>query len=911
MLAELDQWRIRAARGTGKARLSLQDIASASGVPRSSLASYLSGATLMPGDALHAVMLALGATAAQARQWVTEWEQGSTSTSGSVPISASASASASAPRRDPAPAGPVPRQLPPDVPAFTGREPYLAELDKLLDNDNDNDNNGSGSGSGAAVVISAIAGTAGVGKTALAVHWAHRVAERFPDGQLYVNLRGFDPGDPMPFEAALQQFLHALGAEIIPADPDVRAAMYRSALADRRMLVLLDNARTAEQVRPLLPGSASCLVLVTSRDGLSGLIARDGAQRLDLDRLSQAEALDLLGTLLGPERTAAEAQAVADLVNLCTGLPLTLRIAAERIARSPGARLSDFVSELEDEARRLDLLAASDDPLTDVRAVFSWSFRALSEPAARLFGLLGLIPGPDISVHGAANLADVPVATARRLLETLAAAHLLTPTGSGRYGMHDLLRVYAVELAASRESAQNRHAATTRLLDWYLAMSKIATDHINPNRRQLPGDPPEPVAPGPELPDDAAARAWVEAERANLVAAVELAADGDWPRHAWQLPSHLYSFFFDSGYIDDWIGINDRALVSARRTGDEYAQGELLHALGTASMILGRYDEALGHLTQALELRRSIDDRRGEAATLNSIGSLHHRMQRYDSALAALRAALEVNTQTGDRFAQTLNLANMALASGSLGRYRDAIERFGEVTVRLEELGNKAWLPQTMANVGRLRLRLGDYEGAFADLERGIAISEEIGLRRSLSYLLNALSCVYLAKGDFRAALDNASRSLDVAREIGDPDDEAHALSILGAAHLGLDEPGPALDHSRQALAVCLAQDSPRWFALVHNDLANALLVTGDVDGAVRHYRSAFELAVKGADRYEQGRAEFGLGRALSGAVGTSSTAGAATPPGREHLRRALDLFTDLEVPEAEQVRALLAQTGS
>ncbi|MGE5830027.1 MAG: BTAD domain-containing putative transcriptional regulator, partial [Micromonosporaceae bacterium] len=421
----------------------------------------------------------------------------------------------------------VPRQLPVDVRGFAGRADQLARLDALastLGNE------------GATVVISAIAGTAGVGKTALAVHWAHRAARRFPDGQLYINLRGFDPDGAMVDPAsAIRGFLAALGvpAERIPTDPDAQAGLYRTVLADKQMLIVLDNARDATQVRPLLPGAPHCLVLVTSRNQLAGLIVATAAHSLRLDLLTPDEARDLLTQRLGSRRIAAEPDAVATLISLCAYLPLALALVAARAATHPQLSLAALADQLHDTGTRLDALA-TDDPTTDPRAVFSWSYTAVSPPAQRLFRLLGLHPGPDISAAAAASLAALTPSEARPLLAELTAASLLAEHRPGRYILHDLLRGYATHLAETIDTDQQRHAATGRILDHYLHTVLPATRLLDPGRDPIPLAPAR-AGVTPEQPGDhAQALRWFTVEHQVLLAAVDLAAATGFDTHTCQ-----------------------------------------------------------------------------------------------------------------------------------------------------------------------------------------------------------------------------------------------------------------------------------------------------------------------------------------------------------------------------------------
>jgi hypothetical protein len=418
------------------------------------------------------------------------------------------------------PAGPVPRELPADVSAFTGRAAELRQLDQLLSR------RATRAGGPAAAVISAVSGTAGVGKTALAIHWAHRVADQFPDGQLHVNLRGYDPAQPLTAADALAVLLRALGVpdSDIPAGEDRRAACFRSLLAGKRMLVLVDNARTAEQVRPLLPGARTCAVVVTSRDSLVGLVARDGAVRLDLDVLPLDDVISLLRELIG-ERVDAEPAAAVELAGQCSRLPLALRVAAELAAARPGVALAELVAELGDQQRRLDLLGADGDPRTAVRTVFSWSYRRLGPDAARAFRFSGLYPGPDFDAYAIAALMAATADQARRALRELARAHLIHPTGPDRYALHDLLRAYARELVGTEDGDDERHAALTRLCGHNLYAAANAMNTLFPAGRR--GRPP-PTSPAhiPPLTEPGEVRAWLGEQRALLIA---VAADCPYP----------------------------------------------------------------------------------------------------------------------------------------------------------------------------------------------------------------------------------------------------------------------------------------------------------------------------------------------------------------------------------------------
>ncbi|WP_370384323.1 tetratricopeptide repeat protein [Catenulispora sp. GAS73] len=840
-------------------------------MPRSSLSDYLSGATIMPVDVADAVVLALGATPAEARKWATAWERAIADQT--RPVGAERATG--------------PRQLPAAVAAFVGRETYLKKLDGLLKG-----------GHSSAVVISAIAGTAGVGKTALAVRWAHQVADRFPDGQLYANLHGYGPGEPLEATTVLGSFLRALGVDTVPPGLEERAMSYRSLLSGKRALIVLDNARTVDQIRPLLPGSAECLVLVTSRDALAGLVARDGARRLDLDRLPVEESRELLGRLVGDQRVLAEPDACGELVRLCAGLPLALRIVAERIASRPRASLAELVEDLQDVGRTLDVLDATGDPLTDVRSVFSWSYRALSEPAARLFRLLGLCPGPDIDAHGAAAAAGVPVAEARGLLDHLADTYLLQRGVGGRYGMHDLLRAYARELACATETAGQRHVALTGLFDWLLATTNASMDLINPHRRTMPDPTPTALSTPLRFDDVDAAGAWLEAEHAVLVAAVRLGTQDEWPVHAWQLAHSLWMFFYTRRYLDSWFGTLADAMAAAERLDDRFAQAELQHLLGIAYDATARYETALEHFQQALTLRRAVGDRRGEGVTLNGIGAASYRLRRLEAAAENYRLAAEAFGEIGFQHGELTALGNAALLAGDMGRYEEAISLFTEVLQARIASGDQHGQPMILDNLGRFHHRLGREDEALSFLHRALAAAEELGDQYLLANTCEAMAAVHAHLADYKSADRYAHRALALARANGDRNDEVGALTTLGQIHLRQGDPTTALERYSQALAVCHEFHQPGNEHAVHNGLGQTHIALGDTATALHHHTIALALA-DGANPYEQAHAEFGIASALLAAEGSHGA--------RRHLEAALRIFTELGVPESEAVRAVLA----
>lgn len=647
----------------------------------------------------------------------------------------------------------VPHQLPADVRQFSGRDDELRQLDALLTE------------KPSAVVICAIAGTAGVGKTALAVRWAHRARDRFPDGQLYVDLLGYSPDAPVQPAQALEGFLHALGVsgDAVPPRLDDQAALYRSLLDGRRMLVVLDNASSPDQVRPLLPGSASCFALVTSRSGLAGLVARNGAQRLTLDLLSHNESLRLLRDLVGAGRVDAEPESSATLVDQCGRLPLALRVAGERAAAEPDLTLSELVAELADERGRLDLLGSDDeDTSTAVRAVFSWSYRSLPPPAARLFRLLGLHPGPDFSAPVAAELADVPVPQAKRLLQTLSGAHLVQTSGSSRYRFHDVLRLYAAELAESEEPAELRSAAARRMLRWYLYSASAA------DRLLLPLYP----TPHVELPDVPAtslpftsrdeALAWCEIEGTNLVAATRYAAHiGEHSLAAW-FPRALWSYYDLRKPWTDWIATHEIGLASARLLDDEANRAWIISSLGVAHYELQRFDEAAALFQEALTIRRNIGDVLSTSGNLDMLGTTYRKQGRLDAALQCLQEALAIRLDSG-------NKRGIAVTLNRLGStYRD-LERFDE---------------------------------SLDHLNRSLALRREIGDLHGQGFALHGIAANYEQLGRLNEALETYRQSLAVRRDIGDRRGEGEVLFCLGKILLRQGQVGEAREAWTEALAI-------------------------------------------------------------------------------------------------------------
>jgi DNA-binding SARP family transcriptional activator/predicted negative regulator of RcsB-dependent stress response/DNA-binding XRE family transcriptional regulator len=655
----------------------------------------------------------------------------------------------------------LPRQLPSAVRHFAGREAELEALWEALDQ--------AGPPAGA-VVISAIGGMAGVGKTALAVHWAQEAADRFPDGQLFADLRGAGPaGDPAEPGQVIGWFLASLGvpAAQVPADPQAQAALLRSVLADKRMLIVLDNAAGAGQVRPLLPGSPGCLVLITSRARLTGLAAADGATVLDLDVLDTHEATELLARRLGPSRVAEPA--AAELVELCGRLPLALAITAARAAARPGFPLAAMAGELRHEAGRLDALDTGE-PASSVRQVFSWSYRQLTSPAATMFRLLGVHPGPGISAPAAASLAGVSPAAARHALTELTGAHLLTEPSPGRYALHDLLRAYATELATGTDPGPDRHEALGRVLDHYLHTAHAAALQITPNR--------PPVGLGPVragvLPECLAGReqaaAWFGAEQQVLFATIAQAAQHGFGAHAWQLPWTLVDFLNREGRWIELAAIQRVALKASERLGDEAGQARTLVHLALACTRTNEHDQACVHLAHAIPLYQCLGDDDGEAIAQQALAAVYDQQGRFADAIDHTERALTLYRATGNRVRQAQCLSNTGWFQAQLGDYQQARVLCEQGLAISGELGDRYAVAMGQDSLGYVEHKLGHLVESAGCYRQALVILRDLGDRYFETVILTRLGEVLCEDGDRQAAREAWRQALSILDDLDHPD---------------------------------------------------------------------------------------------------------------------------------------------
>jgi len=665
----------------------------------------------------------------------------------------------------------VPRQLPSRAARFVGRASALAELTRLL----------IGRTEPASVVISAIGGMAGVGKTALALHFAHEVAECFPDGQLYIDMRGFASGADLVEPAeAVRWFLDALEipAEHIPVQLDAQVRLYRSVLAGRRVLIVLDNVRHASQVRPLLPGAPGCAVLVTSRHKLPGLIANDGARPIDLDVLTDAECRALLASRIGPDRLEAEPQAVSDIIARCGRLPLALAIVAARAAIRHSFPLSDLAAELRASPGQLDALACGDDQATDLRAVFSWSCRTLSPEAARLFGLLGLHPGPDISSPATASLAGRALTQTQQLLGELARVNMVSEQRPGRYACHDLLRAYAHELARDADPA-DCDAAISRLLHYYLYAASAADQMLDSSRDREDCATP---APGVLLESYASAEqalTWFTAEHQVLLAALHYAAQHGFNSYTAQISWLLVTFLDRRGHWFDQASVQQAGLAAARRLGDPRAQARAHRSLAGAYMELGQIDEALMHYKGSLELCDQVADQAGQAVAHQGLAIVRERQGSNHDALAHSRRALELYRAAGHLRGQARALSNTGWYHAELGDFPQALVACQDALEMQIELGDQQGQASTLDSIGYIRYRLGDYDESVSCYQRALGLTRGSGDRHAEATILTHLADTHQATNDLDSARDLRRQALTILDELD------HADATVGAADSG------------------------------------------------------------------------------------------------------------------------------
>ncbi|AEW95056.1 putative AfsR-like transcriptional regulator [Streptantibioticus cattleyicolor NRRL 8057 = DSM 46488] len=699
----------------------------------------------------------------------------------------------------------VPAELPPDAAAFQGREAELAQLDTLLDRPP----------AGQPTALGFVTGVAGVGKTALVVHWAHRAAGQFPDGQLYADFSGGD-GDqpPMSAHALIERFLRALGVpgEQIPADPGARESLYRSVLAERRVLVVLDNVSGVEEVLPLVPGSGRCCVLVTSREQLDHL-AVGGAVRVGLGLMSEAEAERLIARIAGEERVAADPSAVRELFRLCDGLPLALRIAAARLAVKRHWSVAHLVHRLSDERRRLDELSTGG---IGVRASFAVSYRGLPKKAGRMYRRLGLLNVPDFTAWAGAALLDVSPGEAEDLIERLVDANLLTVTGTDatgtlRYGLHDLLRLYARELAQSEESEEERDEARGRVLRTLLTLAEEG------HRREYGGDFSVIHGSTPRRPLDPALvdgllrspLKWFDAERSALVALLVQACDLGLDELAWDLAMSSVVLFETRADYDNWRLVAQRALEAAQKSGNRRGEAAMWYELGSVEMFQQRFDRAVPLFEVALGLFEEVGEVHGHALTLRNLAIVHRVRGDLVSAMGKLSAARDVLHEVGDASAEAHALGQMAQIELDWGNADEAVTLSREAVRIATGLGETRGAAQALNRLAGAYLRQGRYDAAEESYQWVLRLVREKGDSRGEAYALLGLGETHVVAERYPAAEQVLLEALRLTHRVNDLFLLARVNLTLGRCNVRLGRPDRAGQFLTLARSLFRQMDSP------------------------------------------------------------------------------------------------------
>jgi tetratricopeptide (TPR) repeat protein len=929
----------RLTKGSGYTYRQLQRRATAAGdvLPHSTLATMLSRRSL-PREALVAALVrACGGDPDEVRRWLDARRRIATGTPGPPPPGPGSGPVGAAPEVG-APAGATPRtprQLPADIGDFIGRTEQLRALDSLL-----------GEGRPAtATVVAAVVGVAGMGKTALAVHWAHRVADRFPDGQLYLDLRGYSANPPLrPIDAlaALLRRLGVPGPEIL-AEAEEAAGLYRSILYDKRMLILLDNARDAEQVRPLLPGGRTCLVLITSRERLDGLAARDGARRITVSALATGDAVALLDSMVGHGRIPAEPDAAATLARLCARTPLALRITATHLANESGRSVAGHAAALA-AGDRLAALHLEGDPAAAVTAAFDASYDRLTPTDRRLFRMLGVAPVVDFTAPAVAALMDVPPSEAGRLLDRLAGAHLITPSGPGRYEFHDLLRLHAAQRAAAEDEQGQRVASTRRLLSWYLEAVHAADCATYPLTVRLPIPPGwTGTATPPEFPDHVAAHAWLEAERHNLVAAIrEVAANGP-GEPAWLLTDWLGGYFRRTMHMVEWLTVADAALAAAAESEDLRVRAAVRQHMATALHTAGRGRESITWYREAAELARRAGWEEGLATVLGALGCCYGDMGELRPAAETTTAAYEINRRLGAWRAQAMNLHNLGHAWGNLGQVAKAARYIAEALRIDREYGVRDAEPYGLSNLGSTHHLLGELDRAIAHQERAVELFRAFGDRYGEGHTLASLAEAFRDAGRDAEAAGTVETAIAIGRDTGDQRLLTAATSIAATIRLRV-HPGPDVVTAHLAALELARRTGDRFFeASILVDLSDAHRVLGQLGAARARAVEALTAARAAGFRLLEGRALTALAAAHAAGGGYTEAAALAEEAVRVHRetghrqgeaaalrvlgetrrrtgqpggaaaawRLAERLYAGMRMPEAARVRDLLAELSN
>lgn len=776
----------------------------------------------------------------------------------------------------------IPRELPPAVLGFVGRTQQLDQLGRMIRHD----------GTEMAMPIALVTGSGGVGKTATVLHWAHRVVDSFPDGQLFVDLRGYSGGTPTRPIDALTSLLRSLGvpAQQIPVDQIEAATMYRSRLSGRRMLVVLDNAHSAADVRPLLPGTSGCYVVVTSRDRLSGLVAQNGATRVSLDVLSPDEAYELVAHLLG---SAVERRSIAELADACAHLPLALRIAIAYLLDRPHQTIAQLLTRLR-EGDRLQVLAIEGDETTAVRAAFDLSYTAVEQEAQLLFRRLGLVPCHDFTPESTAALTGLPQATAELILERLADAHLVSATGIGRYSLHDLLRVYARERCDLEDSATDQARSVKNLLDHFYSSARAAGRILNPAAVRL--RPPYDL-PARDFADMALALRWLDEEHANVVSAIRHAAEFG-PRHmAWLMTDQLRAYLSLRGHTTLLFTSARAGLSAARTTNNLLAQAAMFHALGMAYGTTGQYPAATKNLERGLALCEDCEWLEGQALALSNLGVVKGLLGESPSAVPMFMRALDIALRLGDSQRESAYLHNLANAHWRLGNLHEALAHCDRAVVK-RSTSNTTY-HAAMATLGKIQQLLGQLaNGRFTLLDALVGL-RKIGDSQNDAHASSYLSAVLVDLGRSEEAYAEAAYAVRVARDVGYPPALVAGLTALGGYHVSIGDTAAAFGILQEAVEIGTRMG-------INFELTGALITNARAHLRADDPHSAQTIAKHALDLSLHGEFQVCQGQALVTLALTVLSSG--DPPGAVDLaRKALEIqrATGHRLGEADALRIL------
>jgi tetratricopeptide (TPR) repeat protein/transcriptional regulator with XRE-family HTH domain len=783
------------------------------------------------------------------------------------------------------------RTLPRDIASFTGRVAELAQLADAV--------TAATAAGGGVVGIHAIGGMAGIGKTTFAVHAAHRLAGAFPDGQFFLPLHAHTPGQrPVePVDALASLLLSAgVGAQQIPPGLQARAGRWRDYLAGKKVLLLLDDAASHEQVTPLLPGTAGSLVLITSRRHLTAL---EDAAAISLDTLTPGEATALLARLAGRPGLGSGHGPAGEIIRLCGYLPLAVGMLARQLHHHPAWTAADLAAELAAAADRLELMRAEN---VSVAAAFDLSYQDLDPGQQRLFRHLGVHPGADIDAYAAAALDGTDLAAARRRLNGLYDHYLLAEPARGRYRLHDLLREHARSLAFASNPADS-DAAARRLLDYYLHTASAAAQHIERRNAAAARPPPgEPPAVAPQLSTASRASAWLDAERANLDAAVGYAAGSGRPGHVIAIPAAIAGFLSARGYWDQSAALLQAALAAADQAGDRAGQADALNELGILQGVTGDYPAAAASHRQALELYRGLGDRLGQASALDNLGRVQHQTGDYRAAAANHRQALAIFRDIDHQVGQALAMTNRGNAQARTGEYPAAAASHQQSLAIFRDIGHRLGQALATGNLGTVQIWTGDYRGAAASLAQALGTYRDIGDRLGQAYVLNNMGEVQARTGDYLAAATSQEQALGLFRDLGDRGSQATVIRNRGALQLRTGDYPAAAASLTQALDICAEVGDRGGQARVLNDLGKMMSGSGDGQQARDHHVRALAIAREISAPLEEARALEGLGHCLL-QDGDLSAAAA-------HWQQALAICQRIGVPDAHRIQETLHQHG-